>query len=273
MNENINYRAILNHELELRKKKNPAYTTSAFAKLLGLSGSRMSEILKGKIGISVQRAIDICEKLKLNTNDRKKFITLVQSEHERSPVAKRKAQKKIAEFNDDYAGIDDVFSSIADWYHHAIIEFISLHENTSINITSLAKRLNLSPEQTQTAINRLVDLKLINKTSADEHSYKLNTSNRDTKRDIPSEAVKILNEQILDKAKKELRLQPVDQRDYTIAFFGLSKSQIDLAKDRIETFRRGLMKELEISTNRDSVYCLSIQMFEVINSGEKNENI
>lgn len=258
------FESYLNSILETRQLKNPAYNVSAFARQLNIPPSRLSEILKGKIGISVKRAIEIAEILKLNAKDQDFFINLVKSQHDRSPDQRQKAQDQISNFYDDFKEIE--CSKISNWYHLALIELIGLDENLSVE--GLATRLNLSIDVATSSIDELLNMKVIS-SKPDDSGFSISDSNRETAMDIPSESVKQLNEQILKKAALELRAQDVSNRDFSIAVFALNKEQLPKAKERIKQFRRDFMKEFESFPDKNSVYCLSTQFFEMTTSENK----
>jgi uncharacterized protein (TIGR02147 family) len=263
MENSLNYRSYLRKALEIRQFKNPSYTIGAFGRLLGIDSSRMTQILTGKIGISVNRAITIAEILNFSEHDKKKFILLVQSEHDRNPKRKAEALKKIAALDDGYNDITDIFHYISDWHCHAIVEMISLNDPL-LTDEIMAKKIGISLEILQTAIKKLQKYEQIDiLENSNPTRYKVAQHGRRTKQDVPSDAVKILNEQILDKAKFEIRNQDVSNRDYSVSFLKFDKNQMEQIKEKIKNFRRELLQEFELSTENNSVYCMSIQFFEL----------
>lgn len=269
MNKKLNYRSFLRLALETRQAKNPAYTIGSFGRLLDISASRTAQILKGKVGISVKRAVFIAEKLGFSEHDKKIFLLLVQSEHERNPLKREEAQKKLAEIDDGFNDVSDVFHSISDWYYHAIRELISM-DCPTYNEKTIPEKLGISSEQFTVAIERLLKLDLIERVPGSKpECYKVRQRGIRTKQDFPSEAVKVLNEQILNKAKEELRRQEIHSRDFSVVFLKLDKTQMPMVKEQISRFRKELMQTLEISESKDSVYCMSIQFFEL--TGHENQ--
>lgn len=97
MGEPMTFRRFLMNELSQRQKRNVSYSMNAFARDLGLSSSRLSEILSGKVGISEDRAVKIADRLQLSESDKAYFVDLVQSEHSRSEVGKRAARARLQE--------------------------------------------------------------------------------------------------------------------------------------------------------------------------------
>jgi len=260
------FEGYLSNVLETRQLKNPAYTISAFARQLGLPPSRLSEILKGKIGISVKRAMDIADTLRLSEKDKEFFVNLVQAEHDRNPLQRQKAQDKISDFYNKYAPLED--GKISNWYHLALLELMNLDENLANE--QLASRLGLAKATADASIQELLAMGAIVKSETKE-GFTIVDTNRETAMDIPSESVKQLNEQILKKAAEELRLQDVSNRDFSIAVFGFNKEQLPLAKERIKQFRRDFMKEFESAPHKDSIYSMSLQLFELTQTNKKEQ--
>jgi uncharacterized protein (TIGR02147 family) len=259
----FDYRIFLKQALELRQAKNPAYTIGAFGRPLGINASRMAQILKGKVGISVKRAHFIAESLNFSEHDKKLFVLLVQAHHERNPEKKKEAIKLLEQMEDGYDDITNIFHFISDWYNHAIRELISI-DHSDYNDETIPLKLGISVETYNLAIDRLIKLNFIERIEGTTPTkYKVKHRGLRTRQDVPSEAVKILNEQILDKAKTALRTQDITNRDFSIAIFKFDKNQIELAKEKLQKFRRELIHEFEISEEKNSAYCMSIQFFEL----------
>lgn len=264
MRNSFDYREILHNEIQTRKLRNSSYNVSSFAKLIGLTPSRLSEILRGKVGLSVAKAAQICGILKFAENETSFFLDLVASEHARNPKEKEEALKRLEAHKFFVQYDDDQFNSIADWYHHAIIELIGL-DKTKTNV-QLSRALGIDLKTTNEAIARLIKLNVIKE---EKKGFILSTKNRETSTDIPSGAIKKLNKQMLTKASQAIDEQDVSNRDYSIIFLSFNKSQMKLAKERLKNFRRDFMKEFESSNGRDSVYSMGMQFFELTTPREK----
>lgn len=264
MQSKFHYRDFLNKALDQRRSRNPSYTVGSFGRLLGFEASRMGQILNGKVGISVKRAHDISDSLKLSEYDKKLFILSVQAEHERNPTLKKIAIDSLGKYFDEVKMLDDVIASVRDWYHHAIIEYLNLPER-SHEVVSVAKYFGISEDLVISTLERLENLELIKRDKNQCDSYEVISVNRRTGQDIPSEAVKQLNEQMLEKAGFELRNQDIANRDYSILYLKLNKEQLAQAKEKIRDFRRDFLKEFESSPSKDSIYAMNIQFFELGN--------
>ena len=76
MNEN-NYRDILRVEFQSRKARNQYYSLRAFAQSLGIGSGALSEILKGKRNLGINKARAIVDKLNFDQNEKENFLNSV----------------------------------------------------------------------------------------------------------------------------------------------------------------------------------------------------
>jgi uncharacterized protein (TIGR02147 family) len=266
MKTNFNYRKFLIHHLELKQQKNPAYTIGAFGRLLGIEASRMSEILKGKVGISVKRAIDIAKILKFSENDKNMFILLVQTEHERNPAKKAEAIKKLAQFREDSENTNNITEQMEDsinqWQHYALLELIGLNVEDLDN-KLMAKKLGISLEIVDTALSELQSLKLIEAINGSKITYKVLHQNRKVHTGFSSESLVRLNAQVLEKAIFELTNKVALDREFSFVMLRFNKKQIEQLKERTKQFRAEIIKEFDGVPGHDAVYCVSLQYFEL----------
>lgn len=258
MNE-INYRKILLRELEIRTAKNASYNLSSFARLLEIPPSRLSEILRKKVGLSSAKAASIASILKLSERETVLFLDMVRAEHARNKRERDEAKVRIERSMELFTHYNEEdLQEITDWYYHVLIEYINLYPGKTK--LEMSHSLAIDVPTIDHALKRLLNLKIIVK---GQKGYKLTHNNRTTSTDIPSESIKKLNEQVLSKARSEIRKQNLDNRDYSIVILSFNKAQMKLAKERLKEFRRSFMKEFENSINKDSVYCMSMQLFEM----------
>lgn len=96
------FREVLIGEYSARRIRNPKYSLRAFALDLGLSSSsRISEILNGKQGLSVEVAREIAGSLKFDIKETEVFCDLVELECSRSSVLRRVAEERLKTFELD----------------------------------------------------------------------------------------------------------------------------------------------------------------------------
>ncbi|MDG0815894.1 TIGR02147 family protein [Bdellovibrio svalbardensis] len=260
----IDYRSFILREYEKRKKKNPRYSMRAFARDIGMNSSRMSEMLSGKGGISESRAVNIAEKLNLPAGIKDYFVDLVIVEHSRSEQVRENAEKRLRNRGDHYFEINhDAFKMISEWYHVALLECFHL-SGFQPNPQSISDKLGITIEQSEEAFQRLTSLGLLNLTP--EGVWEISHDSHKTLQDVPNEAIREFHRQVIGKAVGSIKENNVDSRDFSAVMLATSKEGLSYAKTRIRDFRRELTQELESMADKNSVYCMSIQFFEV--SGE-----
>ena len=264
MTTETNYRFILKNEFEKRCSRNPNYSLRAFARDLTLSPSRLSEAMNSKRGISKKAAIKICEKLGFNEIETTLFTTLVESEHSRSPRLRIEAEKKLTHLNKKplYKTLQmDVFRLISDWYHYAILELTEI-EAFRNDVNWISNKLNISKIEAELAIKRMKRLGLI---VEENSSLKPSENFTASPSGVPSEYIKKFHEQVLDKAKKALYLQDLEERDFSSLSFSIDTAKLSEAKRLLKKFRREFAELMTSSGKKDSVYNLSIQFFRLDN--------
>tara|TARA_Y100000590_G_scaffold470551_1_gene666261 strand:- start:7235 stop:7540 length:306 start_codon:yes stop_codon:yes gene_type:complete len=74
------YLEVLKEEYEKRNKKNSLYSRRAFSAGIGVDFSQFCKILNRKLVLSVEMADFISKKLKLNPEQRKKFVVSAAEE-------------------------------------------------------------------------------------------------------------------------------------------------------------------------------------------------
>jgi plasmid maintenance system antidote protein VapI len=77
MNSAKGFRDILSDEFLKRLKANGNYRMLDFANELGIPASRMSEIMSGRLHLSIKRALKFSEKLNFSEDEKASFLTLV----------------------------------------------------------------------------------------------------------------------------------------------------------------------------------------------------
>src|SRR4051812_21328836 len=96
------YRRFFRDACEDRCQRNSRYSLRAFARDLGISAPRLSKILNGRHGLSVEAASEIARRLGLSESEQDLFMALVESEHGRAAVTRSLAKKRAGELSDVY---------------------------------------------------------------------------------------------------------------------------------------------------------------------------
>lgn len=257
------YNDLLVEQLELRKQLNPSYSLRAFSRDLGISPSTLSSVLKRKRGISVAVAEKIATKLKLSKEQKDWFCASVGSVHSRSFKERKRFDEIIFRSKSASQNFSEIqlefFKVISVWHHFAILELTYLKDFQN-NLSWISKRLGISKNEVKEAIKRMKDLKLL-----EEKNGKLKDVFKflATPSDTPSSSLKRFNSQLLNLANKALLEQSVDNREIASNIIAINKDNIPEIKEEIREFRRKLEFKVSKDNNKNSVYCLSTQFFEL----------
>ncbi len=256
------YREILQDELAQRIKQNSMYSLRAFAKDLGIYPSRLSDVLNGRYGLSRGAAIKIAQKLKYTHEEIACFCDLVDSYHARSKLEKSLAKKRLEQYQEkqQYNELSfDYFTIIKDWYHFAIVELTYL-ENFKSDITWIAKKLNLEKHLVEDAIERLFKVEMLENVNGQFKAVEDFTA---TTQDIPNKSLRYFHLQLMQKAQKAIEEQNVENRDVSAIVMAINKEKIKEAKQMIKSFRRDFDQFLCKDKNKNAVYSLGIQFYEL----------
>ena len=265
------YRKILQQELDQRKRVRSEYSLTAFAKDLDLSPSRLSEVLSGKQGLSRNRALQIAVALKLEKRQSEVFCDLVESEHARSRVGRELARIRLEKHKIDtnfFTLEQDAFKAVSDWYHFALIQVMALPEFDR-DPKWIAKALDITVSDASSAIERLKRLGLIEETDGklrEVHSAVQTTDN------VPSEAIRKFHKQVLQKALHSIDAQSVNDRYLSSVLIPTDRKMVPMMNKWIKSFKSRTSKRLSETPNLNSVYCLSVQFFDLTPSLKKKGN-
>ena len=96
------YRDYLKYVLRLRCSRNRHYSQRAFARDIQIVPHRLSQVLRGKQGISRKAALKMSESLNMSESETQYFCDLVDSLHCRSQVGKREALARAIQAKQEY---------------------------------------------------------------------------------------------------------------------------------------------------------------------------
>ncbi|WP_413290388.1 TIGR02147 family protein [Bdellovibrio sp. HCB337] len=257
------YRKYLKEAFEKRVARNPSYSQRAFARDLGLAISTLTELMKGKYGLSSERALDVGQRLSLSEAQCQHFADLFTMKFARSDVAKKKAkaavQKRLSQVAQEIQ--DDAFLTISEWHHLALLELLEIEAHSFESSHILAARLGISKDEAHASLQRLERLDLIFEKEGRLVPTGDVTSVGDGK---ASEAVRRFHAQILEKAHKALALYSIEEREMSSTVFSINRKDLPSAKKYLQNFRRDFATRFSKSSNLNDVFCLSVQFFSVL---------
>lgn len=261
-----NYRYFFLAEYLRRNQRNPNYSWRAFARDLNITSSRITEIMKGQAGISLEKAKVFAPHLHLSLEEQDLFFDLVEMEHGRNKLLRQLAKERFLQrqpIKDVFS--DQQFSLIAKWYYLALLSLLEL-PLPDHSPESIGHLLGVDTNDIREALKKLEEMNLIEMKS---DRYSVVTTTATTAHGTPSTHRREFHRQLLEKALDALDHQALEERSMTAAVMALDKSQMELAQKRIRQFRIDLMKELESCPSKNAVYCLSLNFFALTRSLER----
>jgi uncharacterized protein (TIGR02147 family) len=267
------YRTVLRDALARRCQANPSYNMSRFARDLGLSPGRLSEIFSRRQGLSIEVGKRIGGILGLSEGETEFFCDQIEFEHGRSQAKRELARLRLlkrSEELDKLALEVDTFQVISDWYHFAIVQLIEIpifREDPKW----IGKALNISAAEAASAVDRLLRVGILyrdDKGALNRVDETIVVHNK-----VSSEAVRKFHEQVMDKAKMVLSTRPLAERTISSGMVCIRRSDFEEIRAKVRRFSSRLLKEAEASPkDKEAVYCLSMQFFELTDAAAFREN-
>lgn len=257
------YRQILKLELERRCQKNPRYSLRAFARALELSSARLSEIFNYKSGLSGEKARQIALILGFNEEESEFFVNLVESVHARSEIKRELARARLSKYQSARFRTMDVqhFEVLSNWYHMAILQLLEVKGCKSDPVW-IAGQLGIQEIEAKLALERLEKLGYVKKV---RNRWIVQTEFISIASPLPSEAIRGFHRQVLNKALQSIDLQSIEQRELGAMIMSVSRSDLPRLKLMMQEFRKSVNTEAARNPSKDTVYCLSTQLFELRN--------
>lgn len=265
------YHDLLVEELETRKQINSSYSLRAFARDLGLAAPRLSQVLNRKQGFSVDAAETIANRLRLDEETRKWFCSSVGANHARSATERKQFESKMKGFKVAAKQASEMqvefFKVISDWYHFAILEMTYLSDFKN-DPNWMASVLGVTELEVTEAIQRMLDLELL-----ENKDGKLIDCFRylETQNEIPSLSLKKFHSQLMKKGMEAMYRQEPANREYASNIFAIEKSRLPEFKETIKDFKRKFDYSASQGEEKDAVYCLSLQFYELTDRQEEQK--
>ena len=252
---------IIREEFLKRKRKNPAYSTRAFARDAGLSQAYVSYLLSGRRQLPPKRALEVSLRLNLTDSDRTRFLASIfgiTSGRESLPREWSEASDRL----DSTLLTIDHFKAVSSWYHLALLDLISLKQFKP-TFRWAAKALGITEIEVRDAAERLARLKLL---SIEKGKWKKIHSHLRVSPNRSTDAVRTFHKQMISKSLEALDLTSsadFDRRCITGIMFGIDPKKLPEAFDLIEDFKEKMAKLLTSGEATD-LYQMNIQLFSLL---------
>lgn len=242
----------LNHQLEAQRAKNPRYSLRKFARVLGVSPGGLSEVLKGRLPLSAERASHITSLLELNSRTRERLLAMMGQ-----PL---KRQARTLNENEEHI-------LLTDWRALAILHLFDL-EDFAKTAANIGERLALPESEVQTILSSLVDQGFLR--SSAQGLTRAPEDNLQTSDGPSKQVIRRFHEENLKVAALALKDVPAESRDFTAITFSGNSEQLELVRAEIRALHERVSAIMGGVLPHQEIYRLSVSLFP-LNFAKKSE--
>lgn len=252
---------VLLDEFSKRQSKNKSYSQRAFARDLGISASRLTEILSGKAGLSAQFANGLAEKMGFSPIEVEIFTLMAVSQYSRSPYQKKLSQQKLDQLKHQgqvkQLTIED-FKVLNSWQAFTLIELTEVI-NIKRNLQKVSSFLNYTVSETEELIEKLLETNHLQ----EKKGRIVRTDNATHyKGENAAEVIREFHRHILMKALDSVENQNVKERTLSSNILAINKEDFKKIEADIAEFQEKInTKYSNAKISKTDVYTLSIQLF------------
>lgn len=260
MNEKIS--TVLKKEFDFRRKKNVRYSLRAFSRDMKMSPGFLSDVLKNKKKLSIDKTLQISQCLGWSLRDARLLLQTAQLGQAKTKRARKFLRSELDRTSSVYGQFERLkivnFSKISEWYFVAILELTDKPDFKD-DPTWIAQQLNISVSNVKTALEKLTELGLIEKS---ENSGLKKTTNM-TVGDVPTSSdIRKFHRQQLHNAAIAIESQSTSNRHLSGVTMAIDRNKLPEAIELISEFRSRMSALLEAG-EKNSVYHLAIQLFQL----------
>lgn len=266
------YRKRLREELSRRIENNPRYSLRSFAKALNVEPGALSQILLGKRFLSEKMIERLLKRIELTPEERSEFIHSVAMARKKHGLVRASPglHQVLAEPTKPGSETEardltmDQFRVISDWYHFAILEMTRV-KGFKPDARWISKRLGISAMEAKLALQRLIELELVENIQGRLIKTQDNFNTLDKSK--TSTWHRRRQKQVLEKSLQSLENDPIEKRVHASVTFAIDPAKVTDARNRIQQFIWDMTSYMT-QENQKSVYEMTVNLFPL----EKGEN-
>lgn len=254
------FREFLKDELRRRNLRNSKYSLRAFARDIGISFSRLSEMLSSETGISSASGQRIADRLKMSFLEREYFLDLIAARYGRSALIRKQAKQRMRQHKTKKIFVHIQKNStdlLHKWYYIPLVELLGLKRE--LKISAISKILGISEEEVVASSLFLAEKGFLERNKRGiwrkaSHFQKVESS-------TPVTVIRQFHRDILKRASVALEVQAIERRKYLSSYFTVRKEDVAEARQDLEKFNQNFLKKYGGKKNADTVYVLAMQLF------------
>lgn len=254
------FRALVQTHFEGRRRRNPKYSLRAFARDLGLDHATLSQIIRGRRGLTNAAITRIGERLGLSGE---------VIEHYLAP--ERNGARKPARAVEPLHHLSlDAFQVISDWHHFALLELLRV-DGFRPDSRWIARALGITVDEVNIAISRLTRLGLLEMRDHGEWEDRSGNAAMAVE-GLTDLALKRMQRESHELAIDAIERTPPALRDQASITVALSSRQLPRIMELVAKFRREIETLAGEEERRDDVYRIDISVFPLTTLNHDREN-
>lgn len=247
----------LKNEFDKRKAKNPNFSVRAFARWLELSPAQVSQVMSKKRPLTLKALEKISKKLDVSPFEKQELVESLMS------ASGKKNKDLVNEEKLSFRTLsEDQFKLMADWYHVAILSLTRL-PGAKPDPRWIARKLNISLEDANQALQRLVRLNIVVLTPR----FQQVGDPLKVISEIPSAAIRRYHKQNLALASEKVETIDNSMKNFESMSIAIDTKDIPQLKTHIDRFLNQIQKFSDKS-KPNHIYHFNLQLFPVTNLEE-----
>lgn len=262
------FHTFLRDSLKAKKRKNPSFSLSAWAKQLGFENSSpLSLTLKGKRSLPKKYLPDVVSSLGLTSEEGLYLEALIDLSKAKTPEQKLFYMRRLEELspveNFENNTVEE-YKYLSDPLHTVLLEMTDL-KDFRLDPSWIKDKLNFktSIEEIQDAIDRLTHLGLLTSSKAPRWIKKTH-KNLTTENDVADLGTKNYHKHISLLAADQVFRQKLSEREFGSYSFNVREQDLALAKKLIREFLQDFFKQVEAPPEKgEQTYQFNVQLFKM----------
>lgn len=253
----------LKEKLEERQLRNKSYSLRAFASNIGLSPGGLAQIFSGKKKLSLERAFEIAEALKLPKDQKKLFLLATELDHSKKVERRVELYQRIKKINPKSTTTPfdlsvDQFKLISEWYGLAILECLSSY-GSNMTVKEVSRHFGITINETSLTIERLQRLELIE--IAEDGQWSRNKANVLISSKVPSEIIRSYYRSVANRSHDSYEKQTPMEKVSAAETFTFDIDQLEEVRKLTDEYLDNLTDLASKGVNRTHTYQALLNIF------------
>ena len=269
-----NYRLFLADFFNEQRRIKPQFSLRFFAHHAGFSSHTFCDnIIKGIRNLSLESIPKMSAAVGLSGSAASFFETLVQYNQAKTAIERERTLRELSKIRSGlrfYRIQEQQYAYYRFWYLPVIRElavYVEWHEDFRM-LGSLV-RPQLSAAEARGAVETLLDIGIL---ARDPDGRYYQTSTVVTAEGVPGHIVKAARSEYLLRAIEAAETLSPDRRHMAYATIAMNRNTYEIAVQKLDNLRREILAMAAEDTEVDSVYCMSTQLFPLVNSSLRSSD-